>query len=112
MPEPVRLATLRADISNEERPMPYMIYCIDKPEHGDVRAAARKDHLAYLTGFKDKVLMAGPTTTDDASGMTGSLLLMDFADRAEAEAFAAGDPYAKAGLFAETRIHAWKKVLP
>ena len=42
--------------------------------------------------------------------MTGSLLIMDFPDRAGAEAFAADDPYNKAGLFQSVEIKAWKKV--
>ncbi len=60
----------------------------------------------------DKLVVAGPTTSDDGAAMTGSLLLMDFEDRAEAEAFAAADPYAKAGLFDSVTIKPWKKVLP
>ena len=88
-----------------------MIHCIDKPEHGELRAATRARHLAYLEGFRDKIVAGGPTTTPEGAP-TGSLLLMDFADKAEAEAFAAGDPYAKAGLFAETRIEPWKRVFP
>jgi uncharacterized protein YciI len=37
---------------------------------------------------------------------------MEFPDRAAAEAFAAGDPYRKAGLFESVIIRRWKKVLP
>jgi uncharacterized protein YciI len=44
--------------------------------------------------------------------MTGSLLILDFADRTEAQAFADGDPYAKAGLFERVEIRPWRKVLP
>ena len=36
--------------------------------------------------------------------MNGSLIILDLADRAEADAFVANDPYAKAGLF-EGRPH-------
>jgi uncharacterized protein YciI len=43
--------------------------------------------------------------------MLGSLLIVDFEDRQAAEAFAAADPYAKAGLFAQVDIVAWKKVI-
>ncbi len=43
--------------------------------------------------------------------MTGSFLLVDMADRAAAEAFAAGDPFAKAGLFEKTEIRRWRKVI-
>jgi hypothetical protein len=50
--------------------------------------------------------------SDDGNSMTGSLLIMDFPDRAAVEAFAAGDPYAAAGLFESVVIRRWKKVLP
>jgi uncharacterized protein len=43
--------------------------------------------------------------------MTGSLVVLDLPNRAMAEAWAANDPYAKAGLFAEVRIEEWKKVI-
>ena len=44
--------------------------------------------------------------------MVGSLLILDLADQAAADAFAAGDPYARAGLFESVTIHPWRKVLP
>jgi uncharacterized protein YciI len=44
--------------------------------------------------------------------MCGSVIILDVADLAAAEAFAAGDPYAKAGLFASVTIDRWNKVLP
>ena len=40
------------------------------------------------------------------------LLILDLPDRAAADAFAAGDPYAKAGLFESVTIHPWRKVFP
>jgi uncharacterized protein YciI len=89
-----------------------MIYCQDKAGHGEVRAANRNAHLAYLEGFADSIVIAGPLLTDDGSAMIGSLLLMEFADRKAAEAFSAGDPYRKAGLFQSVTIMPWRKVLP
>jgi hypothetical protein len=44
--------------------------------------------------------------------MTGSVLMLDLADRAAADAFAEGDPYARAGLFESVVIRPWKKVFP
>ena len=41
----------------------------------------------------------------------GSLLIIDFPDRVAAESCAAGDPYAKAGLFESVEIRPWKKVI-
>ena len=44
--------------------------------------------------------------------MIGSLLIIDFPDRAAADSFAAGDPYGRAGLFASVRVSPWRKVIP
>jgi len=91
--------------------MYFVISCVDKADHGHVRAANRDDHLAYLNAHREQVVTAGPTTTEDGSAMTGSVLVMEFEDRAAAEAFAAGDPYKKAGLFERVDIKPWKKVI-
>lgn len=55
--------------------------------------------------------MAGPLL-DMAGQPIGSLLIIDFAERKDAVAFAAADPYALAGLFASVAVTAWRKVLP
>jgi len=90
--------------------MAYVIQCRDKPGSIEIRKANRDAHLAYLASFGSQVIVAGPTL--DGEAMTGSVIIMDFADRAEADAFCAGDPYAKAGLFAEVSVTPWHRVLP
>lgn len=92
--------------------MQFVLYCVDKPDHAQVRADNRPAHLAYLNDNLNRLHIAGPLTSDDAASVLGSLLVIEAADRAEAEAFAAGDPYAKAGLFESVTIEAFKKVLP
>jgi hypothetical protein len=92
--------------------MNFALTCIDKAGHGQVRTDNRPAHLDYLKGQVDKLLIAGPLLGDDGTTVLGSLLVIEAADRAAAEAFAADDPYAKAGLFASVTITAFKKVLP
>jgi len=91
--------------------MLYLIHAFDKPDHLAVRMENRPAHVEYLKSFGDKLHAAGPTL-DAAGEMNGSLVILDFADQAEAEAFAANDPYAKAGLFEKVIVQPWKKVLP
>jgi hypothetical protein len=43
--------------------------------------------------------------------MTGSLVILSVASLEEARAWAAADPYAKAGLFQSVTIREWKKVI-
>jgi uncharacterized protein YciI len=86
----------------------FTLICTDKPDHEPLRKATREAHLAYIN-TSGVCLMAGPFL--DNGTMTGSLVVIDVADRAAAEVWAAGDPYAKAGLFAKVRIEEWKKVI-
>lgn len=86
----------------------YALICTDKEGGLEIRKANREKHLAYLE--QSPVVMAGPFQ-DEADAMTGSLIVIDVATRAEAEAWAANDPYAKAGLFTKVRIEKFKKVI-
>jgi hypothetical protein len=92
--------------------MLFAIYCVDRPGRSQVRLDNRPAHLAFLERHTANLVAAGPLQSDDGAGMLGSLLIMDFPDRAAAEAFAADDPYAAAGLFESVVIRRWKKVLP
>ncbi|MFQ5776295.1 MAG: YciI family protein [Kiloniellaceae bacterium] len=89
--------------------MPYAIQTRDKPGHGHVRAEVRAEHIAYLDANKDKLLAAGALIDDDGGGGHGGILIVDVDDRAAAEAFIAGDPFAKAGLFESVTVTRWRK---
>lgn len=89
--------------------MPYVLICKDAPGKLPVRKANREAHLAYA-GETGVVTLAGPLL-DEAGDMIGSLIVLDVETRAEAEAFAAADPYAKAGLFDSVEIRAWRRVI-
>lgn len=92
--------------------MHFVINCTDKPAHLAVRVKNRPAHVEYLKAHADKVVAAGPTLAEDGEGMIGSVLIMQFDDLAQAEAWTAHDPYNKAGLFGSVTITPWKKVLP
>lgn len=92
--------------------MHFVVFCIDKPGHQQVRLDNRPAHLEFLKANADKIVTAGPMQTDDGQGMVGSMLVLDVADRKAAEDFAKADPYAKANLFESTRVMRWKQVIP
>ncbi|MFP3384262.1 YciI family protein [Tritonibacter sp. SIMBA_163] len=81
----------------------------DKPDHLQTRLDNRTAHLAYIeeTGV---VAQAGPLL-DQAGEMVGSLIILDVDDMAAGEAWAANDPYNKAGLFEAVELITWKKVI-
>ena len=87
--------------------MQFVILCQDKPDSLELRLANRPAHLDYIKANDAHVLGAGPFL-DAAEKMCGSMLMVDFATEEEAQAFAAADPYAKAGLFAATEVMRWR----
>ena len=90
--------------------MYFIIYCTDKPDSSNLRAINRPAHIKFIERHRDSIFVAGPTFTEDGECMNGSLLIADFLSLADANAFAASDPYAKAGLFESVIIKPWKMV--
>jgi uncharacterized protein len=91
--------------------MQYVLYCLDRPGQGGLRAANRAAHLEYLNQHAGKISAAGPLLGEDGNAMIGSLFIFEVGARKEVEDFAAGDPYAKAGLFQSVSITPWRRVL-
>ncbi|HET9019315.1 MAG TPA: YciI family protein [Acetobacteraceae bacterium] len=89
--------------------MLFMLICTDRPGGLDLRMATRPAHLAYLETEAPRI-MSGGAMLDPEGKPCGSLLVIEATDRAEAEGFAAGDPYAKAGLFESTMIRPFRQV--
>jgi uncharacterized protein YciI len=90
--------------------MAYVIHCTDKPNSLDLRNTHRSEHLAYLEANQHKLLAGGALIDDNGEGGYGGVLIVDTDDRAEAEAFAANDPFTKAGLFSGVTVTRWRKV--
>lgn len=89
--------------------MLFAIVCVDKTDGTALRQATRARHLAYLQSHLGALREAGPLLSPEGQAI-GSLLVVDFPDRQAAEAFAAADPYARAGLFDRSYVHAYRSV--
>ena len=89
--------------------MLFALICTDRPGSLDLRLATRPAHLAFLETYQSRVVNAGGLLDIDGRPC-GSLLVIDVGDRAEAEGFAASDPYTKAGLFESTVIRPFRPV--
>ncbi|HMS93794.1 MAG TPA: YciI family protein [Tabrizicola sp.] len=90
--------------------MRYALICLDKPNALQTRVENRTAHLDHIKS-SGVVEQAGPFI-DAAGQMCGSLVILEVGTRADAEAWAAADPYAKAGLFQSVMIQEWKRVIP
>ena len=87
--------------------MLYALICTDKPNSLALRKANRAEHVAYLEGLGETLVFAGPFTEADGETMNGSLVVIEAASLEAARKIAAGDPFARAGLFASVDIRTW-----
>ena len=85
--------------------MIFALICTDKPGFLQTRLDTRPAHVAWLEGLdaKGALKLAGPFLGPEGKPM-GSMVMIEAEDRAAAEALAADDPYAKAGLFLSVDI--------
>lgn len=85
----------------------------------DKRLAVRPEHVARLQALQadGRLVLAGPCPAIDSpdpgpAGFTGSVIIAEFPSLAEAEAWAAADPYVAAGVFARCTVKPFRKTLP
>lgn len=84
--------------------MIFTFHLIDRVDAGDLRLRVRPEHKAYLATAADRIAFAGPLTQDDGQTMLGSLLAIDFEDRAAAMQWLEQEPFFKAGLYQTTSV--------
>jgi uncharacterized protein len=90
----------------------YLFRLIDRPDGTALRMRLRPEHKAYLARVAERIAFAGPLTHDDGVTMIGSVLAIDFADRAAATAWLADEPFTRAGLYAGVEVHAFVNLWP
>ena len=99
-----------------------MFYAIISQDAADSlphRLTARPAHLRRLEQLKaeGRLLLAGPHPAVDSedpgpAGFSGSLVVAEFESLEAAQAWAADDPYAAAGVYAQVTVKPFKKVMP
>jgi uncharacterized protein YciI len=81
--------------------------------------AARPEHVKRLEQLRDegRLILAGPHPAIDSddpgpAGFTGSLVVAEFDSLEDARRWANADPYLAAGVYEQTTVKPFKKVLP
>lgn len=92
--------------------MIHVFVLMDRAGAADVRARMRPEHKAYLGRVADRIAFAGPLLADDGQTMIGSLLAIDFDDRAAAMVWLADEPFTRAGLYASVQVHPFANLWP
>lgn len=83
------------------------------------RAQSRPAHLERLTALQNegRLILAGPHPAIDSpdpgpAGFSGSLIVAEFPSLEGAKAWAAQDPYAMAGIYAQVDVKPFVRVFP
>jgi uncharacterized protein YciI len=95
------------DYARKDGTMQFVIHCHDRPEGDARRKLLREAHHAYFDNHRDIVVTRGPLLDDDGVNTIGRLLILDVADRGEAEAFWADEPFNRAGVY-EWTMERWR----
>ena len=97
----------------------YAIISEDAPNTLPQRLEHRPAHVARLQDLhqQGRLLLAGPHPAIDSedpgpAGFTGSLVVAEFASLSDAQAFADGDPFVAAGVYARVSVKPFRKTLP
>ncbi|MEU3577850.1 hypothetical protein AMK14_15930 [Streptomyces sp. TSRI0445] len=91
--------------------MPFYVYAQDQPDVADQLEALCEEHWSYMDGFDSRLILRGPTVSDDGEEHTGSVHVVDLPDRAAAERFAREEPFWKAGLYRDLTVVAAEVLL-
>ncbi|MEM8635747.1 MAG: YciI family protein [Pseudomonadota bacterium] len=89
----------------------FIVNARDKENSLDLRLSNRPDHLDWAKRFEDIILMAGPVFAEDGETFAGSVFVLEMETLEAVRAWAAEDPYAKAGLFETVEIRPFSWVL-
>ncbi|HEV2551524.1 MAG TPA: YciI family protein [Stellaceae bacterium] len=89
--------------------MLYLIYCEDKPDGAQIRAATREAHFAYLANHVDVIVLGGALLAEDGMTRIGSSFIINVPSRSAADDFSRDEPFTKAGLFREVRIRRMRR---
>ncbi len=96
------------------------LFCViatDAPGTLQQRLDLRPQHLERLNALnaQGKLVLAGPCPVNPANpaeGVLGSLLVLDFEDRAALDAWLSEEPFVLHGVYASVEVRPFLKALP
>lgn len=87
--------------------MHFFVHGVDRPGAMALRGEHTEAHWTFMDDYADTMVARGPTLTDDGEHVTGSLHIVELPDEDAARAFRDGDPYYRAGVFADVLLLRW-----
>ncbi len=85
----------------------FLIHNTGAPDAAEKRPLHVEAHWDYLRAAQDRMITAGPYFSADGKTRIGSMFIVDFPDRAAAEAWIAEEPFTQHGIYASHTIHVY-----
>ena len=90
--------------------MQFMIKALDGEGKLEKRMEVRPRHLAGMEKLRDHIICAGGLL-DDTGKMKGSVLIMDFENRAELDKYLVSEPYVVEGVWEKVEVETLNVVI-
>lgn len=91
--------------------MQFIVKAYDGDGMLEKRMAVRSRHLEGMARLGAHVICAGGLL-DESGKMKGSVLIMDFADRSELDAYLSGEPYVQEHVWEKIEVERLNVVIP
>lgn len=91
--------------------MLYFVYLEDVPDNTAIREPLLEAHMSHIGAHLERIRLAGPLMRADGTRPAGGVLLIEADSEQEVRRIIQDDPYCKAGLWPEVRVHAFKDVI-
>lgn len=84
----------------------FVIEGLDGPDRAEAREMHRAAHVAYLRSAGERFVIGGPFL--DQNGVSiGSMVVLEAVSQADAEAFAAADPFVLNSVYETVTVRRW-----
>lgn len=87
--------------------MDFLFYCRDKPGATPLLMRLTEAHWGFMDGYAERLLVRGPTLSEDGEEHTGSLHIVQLDSIADTETFAYQEPFYRAGAYEAVTIRRW-----
>ncbi len=91
--------------------MYFAILCFDKPGAGELREKTHAAHLEYMKQHNALMHLGGPFENSEG-GITGTMFIVNVADRQAAMDFTQSEPFHQAGVFESVLVRRWRQMQP
>lgn len=91
--------------------MLYFVYLEDIADNAGIRAELLDQHMQHIGGFVDRIKLGGPVMRSDGAAQAGGILVLEADSEAAVRDMIDADPYFKAGLWQDIKIHPFKEIL-